>query len=763
MTRGGTLKSKFATAILTTTVAILGGATVAQAASQPVKLVPASHIVNGFEFPEGIAVGPSGNIYVADRGNYRVQELKPNGEFVLMFGKGVNETTGGDICTAAEKCRTGVPGGGAGAFLSPQSVSVDQETGTVYVQDLLDWRVDEYTSGGQFILTIGKEVNQTTDAVLGATEDEKNLCTAASGNVCKAGVQSAQSSTEQGAFKFSQSGSDLLAVGPLPEHLLYVGDEGRVQEFDAAGAWQAEIPLSAGCRVSAMTIEQSGNPDLACKGSDVVSEVGPDGKVLASFAVSPREAEGNTEIEINDMALDLSGHRALTATETSTRSIAHAGFLFDAQANTLITEFTTARSSGISFDGKGDLYEVSGNEVVVYHPENVAELQTGSRDCASGATTATSVTFDCTLQGAVNPFGVSGTEVWFEWGPTCALGSQTAKESIPTGNAPVPVQTVIDGLTPNQPICYRLAGEDENVKAPELLTGERISSRTPIAPPVIVGASEASFIASSSAVMFGKLNPENASTEYFFEYGPGEALMGCKTARKENCPGVSVTNVLTSALYGEIGATLEASGLQPGTSYEFRLAADNEQSPAGGTTEGGEAQGATTGAFTTAPAPVVQADTGPFTAVTTTSALISGTVDGDGQPATYTFELGRYQGATTQFAPIFSASSGDASESITIPVTGLLPSTEYAYRIRVASGYGEAKGDVGIFTTSGVPSILPVPAVLPQLAAPKVKFPTITTPRKNKTRTVKKKDLRKKHKTHKATKPRTGKKAIRGG
>ena len=55
----------------------------------------------GYGSPSGVAVDSSGDIYVMDLGNFRVQKFDDAGHFLLAFGGQVNQTTGGDICTAA--------------------------------------------------------------------------------------------------------------------------------------------------------------------------------------------------------------------------------------------------------------------------------------------------------------------------------------------------------------------------------------------------------------------------------------------------------------------------------------------------------------------------------------------------------------------------------------------------------------------------------------------------------------------------------------
>jgi hypothetical protein len=75
---------------------------------------------------------------------------------------------------------------------------------------------------------IGKEVNETR---------KDDLCTATSKDTCGPGVMTESGSSQPGGFGFAQFDGDLLAVGG-PEDLLYVGDDQRVQEFDAQGEWK---------------------------------------------------------------------------------------------------------------------------------------------------------------------------------------------------------------------------------------------------------------------------------------------------------------------------------------------------------------------------------------------------------------------------------------------------------------------------------------------------------------------------------------------
>ena len=85
--------------------------------------------IGQFEQPQGVAVDSSGNVYVADTGNDRIQKFSSDGNFINMWG-----TTGN----------------GAGQFKYPQGVAVDS-SGNVYVADPGNDRISEFDSYGDLI------------------------------------------------------------------------------------------------------------------------------------------------------------------------------------------------------------------------------------------------------------------------------------------------------------------------------------------------------------------------------------------------------------------------------------------------------------------------------------------------------------------------------------------------------------------------------------------------------------------------------------
>lgn len=195
--------------------------------------------------PGGIAVNQTtGHVYAADPAQHRIEEFDADGEFIATFGQGVNETTGGDVCTAASgnTCQAGAAGGAAGAMNAPVGVGVDSSTGAVFVQDVRNNRVDKFTADGQFVLAWGKGVNATTGG---------NLCSA--GETCKKGGISGSRETEPDTpsanGEFAGWDSSGPGLGVDEDGFVYVTDPNaipypRVQKFDGNGNFVSQIASS---------------------------------------------------------------------------------------------------------------------------------------------------------------------------------------------------------------------------------------------------------------------------------------------------------------------------------------------------------------------------------------------------------------------------------------------------------------------------------------------------------------------------------------
>jgi len=91
-----------------------------------------------FNGPGGVAVDASGNVWVVDRGNNRLEKFNASGQYLSQFGS---------------------KGSGNGQFLEPRDVAVTS-AGNIWVTDAGNGRLQEFNSSGAFIRQVG--VNEGT-------------------------------------------------------------------------------------------------------------------------------------------------------------------------------------------------------------------------------------------------------------------------------------------------------------------------------------------------------------------------------------------------------------------------------------------------------------------------------------------------------------------------------------------------------------------------------------------------------------------------
>jgi DNA-binding beta-propeller fold protein YncE len=109
-------------------------ATTVEAPPPYLATVGASGSGNGqFFYPYDVAVDGSGNLYVADTNNHRIQKFDSNGNFLLKWG---------------------TQGTGDGQFYTPESIAVDG-SGNVYVTETSNHRIQKFDSNGNFLLKWG--------------------------------------------------------------------------------------------------------------------------------------------------------------------------------------------------------------------------------------------------------------------------------------------------------------------------------------------------------------------------------------------------------------------------------------------------------------------------------------------------------------------------------------------------------------------------------------------------------------------------------
>lgn len=207
------------------------------------------------EGPQGVAVAASGDVYVFDRGNNRVDEFGPDGEFLLMFGGEVDKTTHAGICTSAsvasgDLCGAGVAGGGNGEFAGHGGsetakehsyIAVGGPGGDVYVGDKA--RVQIFEPSGVYVATLNLSGLSSEGLVAALAVDP-------AGDV----------------FLKIGAGAELFGVGQ-PE-------VAGVREFvpSGSGSWtEAAVQFDAGSQsITAIAVDGSGHLFVADAGWDNV-------------------------------------------------------------------------------------------------------------------------------------------------------------------------------------------------------------------------------------------------------------------------------------------------------------------------------------------------------------------------------------------------------------------------------------------------------------------------------------------------------------
>lgn len=211
-----------------------------------------------------------------------------------------------------------------------------------------------------------------------------------------------------------------------------------------------------------------------------------------------------------------------------------------------------------------------------------------------------------------------------------------------------------------------------------LLLAVTIAATAAAATSPSVKTGSATSIKNTSAVLNGTINPDGATTKYWFEYG--------LTSSYGSMTSVHQLAADTKA----IAVHLTASGLAPGTTYHYRLFAQNGS----GTSSGSDRS------FKTSGHPLPVAQTGAATAVGTTSATLDGTVVTNGQSTPWRFVWG-----TSPTSLIYTIMGGTVPgstplQTVSAPLMGLAPGTTFYYEIEVnRSGFGWLPANTVSFTT----------------------------------------------------------------
>jgi hypothetical protein len=475
--------------------------------------------------PAGLAVGETGttvgDIYVADKGNNRVQYFSPTTGLAL-----------GEFNGAAAP---------SGPLLEPTWIAIDNNplspsVGDVYVYDSGHGVIDKFTPTGGFVGEIKEaEAGKPFAPILGIATDPA------------------------GHLWVFQSN-----VEP-------VGEEHEIDEFDGAAVNGLlsrrfdPLGVSPGFAVD-------GTDDLYVnRGDSTAAKLNADAEVLIE-RVNEREAAAT--------AVDLSNDHVflynVTGSEGSFISV------FDpapgctasvrcetAPASSALESFGVAnlsRGQGLAVDAAtGAVYatDAATGQIEAFEALILPDVET---QAASAVNPTTAI-----LDGAVDPDEVPLTACSFEWGESEAFGHTAPCEDpdaaeVGGGNASVPVHAEVKGLAPGTIYFFRLTAANANGANP----GNTSQNQTFTTSGARIDSTSASTVSADGAVLGATIDPNNNPTTYYFEYGHTTSY-GLNSPMPPGRP-VGVGN-------SPIGVSTQVLGLSSGSVYHYRVVARSELSP----------------------------------------------------------------------------------------------------------------------------------------------------------------------------------------
>jgi hypothetical protein len=594
---------------------------------------------------QGIAIDQgSGDVYVSDQANRRIDVFTPAGIFVGAFGWGVrkddDESAGLDFCTTPSGCQTGFLGEAAGQFQAELGNLTVDESGKIYVADKGNRRVDIFKPilgggvvvGVEFLRAFGWGVDTGANAF--------EICTVAS--TCNAGSTEGSGSD---AGRFSTQAPSDVAVDSQGNVFVLDVLVGRVQEFNSTpevldshfGSAALVEAFNSGNLLNIAVADDhlyvSGTRSDS-EGRVAVAELDHSGALLdmhgtdlvgtSAFGVATARGSLGGSIYV-PTGSDVSGVYILNDRPTMDPVTSHAG--------------TTATFSGaVVSNGIPTTYHFE------YSPDSEHWSSFPSSDVSAGISTAIgqiastgagSGTLTVAAAGGTFILSFNGESTPTLTHDSSAVSVQTALESItsvgagnvevsggpgdPEGSTPytisftgalsgtevtqigidatdldaplIPVAQNATGLTGSQAYLVRLvqnraAGGGRVASTPVMFVTD------PAAP--AISDTHASQPTDTGVTLNATLNRQNEDTSYRFEYVDDAEFMESGFANAISFPASGAT----VGSGGAVTIAKDVDGLEPATMYHFRMIASN----ATGSTVGEEAT------FTTYPDQEVEQD-----------------------------------------------------------------------------------------------------------------------------------------------------------
>jgi len=221
--------------------------------------------------PGGVAIDSSGDVWVADKGNDRIERFGPDGQFLSAFGSS---------------------GSGNGQLSSPTGLAINAQ-GDLWVIDAGNHRVQEFSPEGKYLTKFGSSGTGN-----GQFQIPRGIAIAPNGNIWVGDAEESriQEFGPQGGYlgQIGLSGFSVRALDIDSGGRLWVGtDPGCALKLDTEG----EV-LASNCEVgepAGLTADANGNIWVADQGSGKILLLGRDAEQVLQFG---SEGTGEGEFEI---------------------------------------------------------------------------------------------------------------------------------------------------------------------------------------------------------------------------------------------------------------------------------------------------------------------------------------------------------------------------------------------------------------------------------------------------------------------------------
>jgi DNA-binding beta-propeller fold protein YncE len=503
--------------------------------------------------PTGMAVDQSsGDVYIADSSNFRIDKFAADGGFLLAWGFGVADGTslelqvcGPDAVPATAECFTtpsegrGSEAPGAGEFLY---VAVDQTSGDVYATDDHD-RVQKFSPSGEFLLMFGHEVNKTTGA---------NICTKAdleAGDECGDGVEGSGSGELEGRIHpiAVDAGGDV-----------WVGDSGRLEQFSPSGGFLSEVSLPGAefsPELGSLAVAAGGDFYVIDTATEGVEKLTPSGVVIETLDVTggayrafALDSAGDLFVSDRQAFEDPATFREFDAAGDQLAFFG-AGQIFGSEGpkgiaigNAAATLYSTSSSFANGGEYAAQLFSLPGPGPLISNERAEGVLPTSA-----------------TLAATLDPEGHE-TTYHFGYGTSESYGQSTPTKSLSAGFYDETVEASLGELLPATEYHFHLVAEDSEG---HLVDGPDQTFTT--LPAVQIEAESATDVSAQAATFEAELNPLGVPAEWWVEYGGSEGY------------GASTAKVGLGAASSPQPVSVRVSGLSSGASYHYRFVARDER------------------------------------------------------------------------------------------------------------------------------------------------------------------------------------------